>query len=421
MATNETDARAVGKERRDTERHERVRRLLDEHDVDALVVRLPENVLLLAGFWPMIGLSHAVFSREGGAMCLIPECYEAEAEAELAGVTPYYFPHGRKDSPPAPDEIRRLLGALPGSDAWKRVAWEASAEATAPAWNAADAFFPSAPTARLLSDAFSRAHLEDGTSILAELKRTKTPLEIERMGRASEIANIGLAAFERAVEPGRSGVELAALVEHAVMAEGSGRHGTRRVRAFAQVAVGGAEGRIGFRPNEISTTRRLAEGEIALLELGVVVDGYWSDRTRPCVAGTPSTEQLEAFEVVRRAQEAAIAAVAPGVEAGAVDEAARGVIREAGMDSLFPHIVGHGVGFAYHEPSPIIRPGSTELLEAGMVHTVEPGVYDAALGGIRIEDDVVVTQGGAVVLGPFRKELSGRERSVGGGADSSGG
>jgi Xaa-Pro dipeptidase len=212
-------------------------------------------------------------------------------------------------------------------------------------------------------------------------------------------------AFHGKVAPGVTGVELVAHVEYAVMTKGTGQDNTRRVRAFAQVATGPAETSLGFRPMEIATTRKMVEEDLALLELAVVADGFWCDRTRVAVAGAPTDQQREVFEAVVRAQEAAIAAVRSGVRAGEVDEAARALIREAGYDEGFFHVTGHGLGFRYHEPAPLIAPGSEEILETGMCHTVEPGVYLPAIGGIRVEDNVVVTENGAEVLGPFRKEL----------------
>jgi Xaa-Pro dipeptidase len=221
-----------------------------------------------------------------------------------------------------------------------------------------------------------------------------------------EISCIGLEAFERLVDVGISGVELAAAVEHEIMARGTGFQGASRVRGYAQVAVGPDESTVGYRPNLVSTPRRLERGDVALLELGVVADGYWADRTRVLVAGEPSQEQLRVFETVRLAQKAAVAAIRPGISGADVDEAARSVIRDAGYGDFFVHITGHGVGFAYHEAYPMLAPGSTGPLEEGMVTSVEPGVYFKPCGGFRIEDDVLVTENGAETLGPFRVALA---------------
>ena len=241
--------------------------------------------------------------------------------------------------------------------------------------------------------------------MLYALRARKTGAEIERIRIANEIAAMGLAAFESHVKPGVRGVDLLAAVEHEVVVRGTGYRGVRHVRAFAQVSTGPAETAVGYRPCEISTTRRLEPGEIALLELAVTADGYWSDRTRPCAAGEPTAEMVRRFDLIVRAQDAAIHAITPGVRAAEVDEAARAVIPEAGLGRDFVHVTGHGTGFKYHEPIPVIAPHEEATLDVGMVFTVEPGVYSQRFGGIRVEDNVVTLPGGGEVLGPAKRTL----------------
>jgi Xaa-Pro aminopeptidase len=149
----------------------------------------------------------------------------------------------------------------------------------------------------------------------------------------------------------------------------------------------------------------MENGDLAMLELAVVADGFWSDRTRTCVAGTPSTAQSAAYSAIVRAQYAARQALRPGVTAESVDAAARAVIADAGYADGFFHSTGHGLGFRYHEQIPIIEPGVKTILEPGMVVTLEPGIYLPGLGGMRLEDDFLLTESGADLLGAAANNL----------------
>ena len=388
-----------------SDRIERMRQALAREELDAVVVRLPENILLLSGYWPLNGVSYLLFPASGKPHCIVPSVESAEAEEELWDADMSTYPSGVLEAGNPLDEIYAVLKkALRGRN-WKRIGYEGGFESTAPPWNCAEPPVPAAESRALLEAAFAGCDQKDVTGLLYSQRAVKTAYEIERLRRVNEIAAFGLAAFRQSVRPGVKGVELVADVEHAVMVQGSGYKGAGRVRAYAQVAAGTEETALGYRPMEISTTRKIESGEIALLELGVVADGFWSDRTRAAAAGEPSARQMAQFHLVVRAQETAISRIKPGVPVGEVDEAARSVIREAGYDDAFVHVTGHGIGFRYHEPIPLVAPGGEMVLLEGMVHTVEPGIYSSAFGGMRVEDDVAVCASGCEVLGPFRKEL----------------
>jgi Xaa-Pro dipeptidase len=373
--------------------------------LDALVVRLPENVLLLSGFWPMIGATTVVFPRDGQPICIAPECFLAETSAALweAEIRPYRF--GVLNSPDQGAAVSEALNGIARGKGWKRVGYEATFAMIAPSWHSGEAWIPNDNSRGFYEASLPGCELVDATALLQSERRRKTEYEAAKLRVAGEISCIGLEAFERAVAVGITGVELVSLVEREIMTKGTGYKGATRVRAYAQVATGADESAIGYRMNEISTTRPMASGDIALLELGVVADGYWADRTRARAAGTPTDEQMRVYDTVKRAQEAAIAAIRPGAKGGEVDAAARAVIEDAGYGKEFLHITGHGLGFGYHESGPVLGPGASHLLEEGNFTSVEPGIYFTPVGGIRLEDDVMVTATGAEVFGPFRKTL----------------
>jgi Xaa-Pro aminopeptidase len=150
-------------------------------------------------------------------------------------------------------------------------------------------------------------------------------------------------------------------------------------------------------PHLHPTGRRLAAGDLVLLDFGARFGGYNADTTRMAVLGEPSARQSEIHQLVVDAHDAAIEAVQAGATAGQIDAAARGVIEAGGYGDSFFHRVGHGLGLEEHE-DPSVDPGSTAVLEEGMVFTIEPGIYIPGWGGVRIEDDVVVEMNGCRVL-----------------------
>lgn len=388
-----------------TERLDRMRAAMAQQRIDALVCRLPENVVLLSGYWPLCGWVFYVLPLEGRPVCILPDTEEAEAAAELWDADCRMYTFGILGAGDQFSEIETLLRDVAQERSWKSVGFEGDFENIAPAWNAAELYVPAARTRRMLAGVFGESRLRDATQLLVSQRSRKTAYEAEKLRIANEISCLALQAFAEGVEPGVSGVELAAAVEAAVMARGTGTRGATKVRAFAQVAVGPKETAVAYRPMEVTTTTRLREGDLALLELAVVADGFWADRTRPRVAGKPTSLQREIHQVVMRAQEDAIAAVGPGVRCADVDSAARAVIERAGYGKAFMHITGHGLGLGYHEVFPILSPTGSDVLEEGMVHSVEPGIYFPEMGGIRIEDNVLVTASGHEVLGPFPKDL----------------
>jgi len=163
----------------------------------------------------------------------------------------------------------------------------------------------------------------------------------------------------------------------------------------------------GFRsalPHGRASQAKLPRHGLLTLDFGVILKGYCSDMTRTVCLGKPTAREREVYEAVLEAQEAAVAAVVAGAECGVVDEAARSVLRRAGMAEAFSHSTGHGVGLEIHE-GPRIGAGQKNKLAPGMVITIEPGVYFAGEFGVRIEDMVAVTRTGGTVLTHSPKAL----------------
>jgi Xaa-Pro aminopeptidase len=231
--------------------------------------------------------------------------------------------------------------------------------------------------------------------IVESLRKVKEPQELDAIRRASDVTD---AAYERLVEEpfaGRTEKELVWRMEQLLRACGGDGP------AFP---VDIAAGPTAASPHAEPGDRVVQEGDLVLVDAGAAVDGYCSDCTRTFAVGEVSDSLRDAYEIVRRAQQVGLEAVGDGAAGRDADAAARAVIADAGYGESFGHGLGHGVGLLIHE-APVLRPESDDVLAPGNVVTVEPGIYLSGIAGIRIEDLVVVTDGGAEVLTSFPKEL----------------
>ena len=241
------------------------------------------------------------------------------------------------------------------------------------------------------------------------LRSTERIVEQARMIKdASEIATLRDAAARldqvmpavlAAVHAGETERNIAGVIEAAMREAGYER------MAFDTIVASGPHSAM---PHYRAGTRALASGDLLVLDFGGVLDGYCCDLTRTVSIGAPSHEARRVYDAVRDAQAAAIAAVKPGIEASAVDAAARNVLFERGLGEAFGHGTGHGLGLEVHEEPRIGKPRAdmpSVTLAPGMVFTIEPGAYLPGFGGVRIEDDVLVTATGCDVLTRLPREL----------------
>lgn len=220
----------------------------------------------------------------------------------------------------------------------------------------------------------------------------------DELALMSEAALLGCELFDHMLtflKPGLREIDVAAELEHRARLLGA------EGMSFDTIVASGARSAL---PHGHATTARLPRRGFLTLDFGIIHDGYCSDMTRTVHFGSPRPDERDAYEAVLEAQEAAVAAVSAGVACGEVDEAARSVLRRAGIAEAFSHSTGHGVGLEIHE-APRIGANQTTRLQAGMVITIEPGVYFEGRFGIRIEDMVAVTRNGGQVLTPAPKAL----------------
>lgn len=248
---------------------------------------------------------------------------------------------------------------------------------------------------RLRETANPRMELVDVRDLTAELRVIKSEEELGCIRRAAAIADQVMEEILEEAHPGVSEAELAAWGEYRMRLKGA------EGSSFEPFLMSGENA---WLPQRIAGERLLRAGELVLLDMGAVWDGYCSDLTRTFSLGEVSREQRRIFEVAWEAQRAALDAVRPGVTAFEVDRAAREVVEAEGLGDYFPHLTGHGVGVSIHEP-PILDRGVGTILRPGMVVTVEPGIYLPGVGAARVEDMVVVTATGHEVLTNARRDL----------------
>ena len=247
-----------------------------------------------------------------------------------------------------------------------------------------------------LSDRMPGVTLKAFSDELNTLRIRKDEEEITTLRRAAEIAGNALAFLLEMIQPDVVERDIVFLLESAMRERGADRP------SFDTII---ASGRATAMPHAKPRRKKIERGDCLVIDYGAAYEGYNSDETCTFIVGNPTAEQREAYTAVKDAHDRAIDAVKAGVPASEIDRVARAAIEEKGFGRYFSHGTGHGVGLEVHEP-PRLSKKSADLLEAGMVVTVEPGVYIPGLWGIRIEDMVVVRENGCEVLTTMSKELT---------------
>lgn len=249
---------------------------------------------------------------------------------------------------------------------------------------------------RFVEAALPGVELVPCEALIAQLRMRKVSDELEHMRKAVDIAQKALLNTIPSVKVGVSEKEMAALLIQQMLTLGSSGE-----LPFQPIVAFGANS---ANPHAVPTDYRAKAGDMILFDWGANVNGYYSDLTRTFALGDPGEELKKAYNAVRDANQAGRSASKPGVTAGSIDQAARSEIEKVGLGTHFSHRTGHGLGLEVHE-EPYIRAGNDALLDVGMTFTVEPGVYLNGKGGIRIEDDVLITASGSESLSTLPRDL----------------
>lgn len=363
-------------------RLESLRRNLADEGCDAVAIVSPANVAYLTGF-------ERVFDDEPSAVCVV--CHDDA----VVYVDSRYVE--------AAEEAARALARDAGreSDAWRVVGpeadvWEralADVEADGAGRLALEDSVPHARFAKVLA-----RHAGEVVAAAGWVERIRIVKEAEEVERIATAAALADDAFEHVlgiIGPGRTEAEIAWDLELYMR-----RNGAEGL-AFPPIVASGPNG---SRPHAKLSDRALEPGDLVTLDFGARLDAYCSDMTRTVAVGTPTEELRSIYETVLASNEAGLKAVGAGKTGMEIDAAARGVIETAGLGEHFGHGLGHGVGLEVHE-LPRLSPLGREVVPSGAVVTIEPGVYVPGVGGVRIEDLVVVDESGARSLTRSPKHL----------------
>jgi Xaa-Pro aminopeptidase len=350
-------------------RVERIRKLLLERQLDALIVNGRANLRYVSGFTGSSGA--ALLPAEGQPRFFTDFRYQEQLAVEVDGAFEREIIAGQL--------LDGLAAELPSG----RVGFD-------------DATTTVAERARLEEHVGARTELVAAGGLVEGLRAVKDAGEIDRIAAAAALVD---GIYEWLVERGFAGRqerEVAIELEHEMRMRGASGP------SFGSIVASGPHAAL---PHAQAADTPIVSGTLVTVDIGAVLDGYCSDCTRTFAVGEPAPQAREIYELVLAAQVAGLDALEPGLSGVAVDAKARVVIDDAGYGEFFGHGLGHGVGLEIHESPRLSRHASDEPLLAGNIVTVEPGVYLPGVLGVRIEDLVVVTDEGARRLSHFTKEL----------------
>lgn len=348
-------------------RIERIRQRLSLWSVQALLFLDMKNIRYLSGF---TGSDGALYVGPDCRILLVDGRYITQARAEASGFEIHQYQ----------SKMDGLVDVISGQGSGV-VGFEAETMTVA-TWTTLKERLPGATFRPLRQE-------------LEALRAVKDEDEISDIRAAAAIASRALNAVLERIAPGLTEREIAADLDAAI------RRGGAQEASFSTIVASGENSAL---PHARPQDRAIQTGDLITIDFGAVFDGYRSDETCTFALGRADAKQERVYQIVKEAHDRAIAAIRAGVSCRSVDEAARGWIDSQGFGESFTHGTGHGVGLDVHE-YPRLSAQSEAVLEAGMVVTVEPGVYLPGLWGVRIEDLVVVQKDGCAILSKMHKEF----------------
>jgi Xaa-Pro aminopeptidase len=373
----------------DEEKLNRVRALMKDQEVTALVVRAPDNLVYLTNYWCMKGYDAAIFPREGEPtlIALEPQQADAERNSWTKDIRLFKSYHETDPRPPQYRALDLVLKVLKERGLTDKVAVELNMGT-----QSADRMVgePTTPTL-MYFDAFGEVagRVVDATPLLNEARAIKTPQEIERMRLANELAALAMEYTREHMRPGMKESEVGGMYEGFVHGLGVGYKGkVEMARAFTLVWSGK-----GIATFTATGDRPIQKNEPTLFEIWVCVDGYWTDLTKNVCPGELTPEYHKLLDLLLSVFNEAITFARDGASFPELDRLIRTRIADGGYPGQPSHAICHGVGARAHE-FPYAHQAGKGTIAKGMVLAIEPGVYWPGGGGLRLEDNFLITDGG---------------------------
>ena len=349
------------------ERLQKIRRLISEEDLDALVIISPNNRRYLSGF---LGTAGVLLISNEKALLVTDFRYinQAEDQAPLFEVIRWQ------------DDLFKCIAPLVEENGWEKIGFEAG---------------------QLVYSTFEEmkeklpAEMVPVKETAEKLRIVKDSEEIALMRRGAGVLDRAFSMIQETAKPGMTERELALELEIFLLREGA------EEKSFNFIVASGHRGAM---PHGVASDKKMQSGELVTIDFGGIFGGYATDMTRTFAIEKINGQQKEIYDIVYKAQREAAAVVKPGLPVNEVDAVARNIIKEAGYGEYFGHGVGHGVGLEVHEQPTLNHLKSTEL-KPGMVVTIEPGIYLPDVGGVRIEDMLAVSENSAESLTNSPREL----------------
>ncbi len=353
------------------EKIEKIRKYLEKENLNAFLVTNPTNIFYLTGFAcdPHERLLALIVKKD--KMCMLVPALEYEVAKQNARKEIKIV--GYLDTEDGYEKLKNLSGTLTYLGVEKSHLTVERLERIIKTFEVKDYF-----------------RIDE---VIINMRKYKTEDEVLNLKEATRLSDIAIDIARKNMKEGITELELKSIIEYEMKKIGAKSMSFDTIVLFGKNAAN---------PHGESGTTKLRKGDLALFDLGVYYNGYASDETRTFKFGDVSEEASKIYDIVLKANTSAIKACKPGVKFSELDKIARDIISDAGYGQYFTHRLGHGLGIDVHE-FPDVSSKTDDVLEEGMVFTIEPGIYKPGVAGVRIEDDILVTKNGCEVLTKYEK------------------